>query len=1026
MKDALPARVRLGAVEVNLRVGELREGERTILLQDQPFQILQMLIERGGELVTREEIKKKFWPNDTVVEFDHSINAAIRKLRRALDDSADDPKYIETIPRRGYRLMVPVERLVCAEVSPAEALPQVADNAAGRLPKPPDSGALVGRTVSHYRVLDIIGGGGMGVVYRAEDLKLGRRVALKFLPEEMGTDLQALERFDREARAVSSLDHPNICTIHEFGEHEDRPFMVMQMLQGQTLRDRLAASEGPLPLEKLLDVAIQVSAGLQAAHERGIIHRDIKPANIFITDKGVCKILDFGVAKLLEVGVEDELAMQPCNPAVALTAPAGASHLTRTGAAMGTAGYMSPEQVRGGKLDGRTDIFSFGLVLYEMTTGQRAFAGETAEIVHDAILNRTAVPVQDLNSAIPSKLGEIINKALQKDRAKRYSSTAEVRSELESLVEVTTKSARLKHRTYVTLAAALVVLTAFAWFGYRNLVHHVSAVAGPVSYVSLTERENVSGPATISSDGKYFAYQEKVNGKSSLWIQQVSTGSSLKVTPEMKSAIVEDVAFSPDSTILYYQVRDVRTGVNLLYRVPTLGGTPEVFIAGALGAVGFSPDGNAIAYRQRGPDGRLQLMISKANGSGPQMLYAGGTETIASPTAPAWSPDGKLIAISEWALGGGRKYSTISLIDLNGRRTELTGDKQMEVFKLAWLPDGSGIVFIGNPYGPEPEHIFLASYPAGLVTRITNDPISYDVSSLGITADARSLFAIRLTSSGSFWIASDSFRNVKELSLGGALGPLSQGLGLVGQRIFYYSNVGDTSGIWRSDSDGSPPIRITPSDISVGHMSLSPDGAKVAFEVLTNARLNIWLSDAQGGGLRQLTNGSRDQFPVFSPDGSDVVFSRVDKDTGHLYRVSGSGGQPTLVSDTPLGFATSTRPSGDILCQYFDAKARRGMIAIVSLRNGRLLRVLDFPGWASQPRFTPDGKGVSYIDDSDGASNIWYLPLQGGPSRRLTNFTSEEVKAYVWSLDGTRLLMARELTSGAAFLMRNFAGASQR
>ena len=475
MKDTLPARVRLGEFGFDLNTGELSGGGETVRLGEKPFRVLLILVERGNELATREEIQKRLWPNDTVVDFEHGINAAIKNLRRALGDSADKPKYIETLARRGYRLMVAVEW------APAPT-PWPNNGHKSGAPAELKPSELAGRTVSHYRVQDIIGGGGMGVVYRAEDLKLGRQVALKFLPEELGGEPQALDRFSREARAASSLDHPNICHIYEFGEHEGQPFIVMQLMEGRTLRDRLEAAEArtALPLEELLAVGIQVSEGLQAAHEKGIIHRDIKPANIFLTSKGVVKILDFGLAKLVEAepppphvsvilsdevaaateeskdpyshgdlsaigvprlaaqtpgrslgmthennGADDAAPLQPATPADAT--------LTRTGAAMGTAGYMSPEQVRGEKLDARSDIFSFGLVLYEMATGQRAFAGETAAIVHDGIVNKVPIPLHDLNSKLPPKLEEVITRALEKDRERRYQSAAEMRVELEKV-----------------------------------------------------------------------------------------------------------------------------------------------------------------------------------------------------------------------------------------------------------------------------------------------------------------------------------------------------------------------------------------------------------------------------------------------------------------------------------------------------------------------------------------------------------------------------------------------------------------
>lgn len=472
MGHTLSGRVRFGNFELDLKSGELRpigttNADNRVVLREQSFQVLVMLIERKGKIVTREEIKKRLWPNDTVVDFDHSINTTIKVLRRALGDSADSPKYIGTLARRGYNLLVATERV---ETSPG-ITPDLAgsERAVARLSD------LIGRRVSHYRVLEIIGGGGMGMVYRAEDLRLGRRVALKFLPPEVADDPLALRRFEREAQTASALNHPNICTIYEIEEHEGQPFIVMELLEGKSLNHELASSaSGTIPMPRLVEIAVQICHGLQAAHDKGIIHRDMKPANIFLTANGPAKILDFGLAKLIELEEDGESAPQGAEDRVSLRQikedrARVAQTLTLTGVAMGTAGYMSPEQVRREKLDVTTDLFSFGLVLYEAATGHRAFAGETAEIVHDAILNKTPPSAHSLNHGVPRKFDTVIARAMEKERAHRYPSATEMREALESFnKETQSPKRRPKYWIAASVLCALVVLGISILWRSRN------------------------------------------------------------------------------------------------------------------------------------------------------------------------------------------------------------------------------------------------------------------------------------------------------------------------------------------------------------------------------------------------------------------------------------------------------------------------------------------------------------------------------------------------------------------------------
>jgi serine/threonine protein kinase len=564
--------VRFGAFEFNPQVGELLKHGLKVKLSGQPVELLAMLLERPGQLVRREELQKRFWPHDSVVEFEHSINAAINRLREALGDSADEPRYVETLPRRGYRFIASVEVIASPQGAAPVVEPVSPKVRVASVPPSPEAAFekgsgetvadMVGQTVSHYRVLARIGSGAMGVIYKAEDMRLGRTVALKFLPAELAQDRQALARFQREARATSALNHPNICTVHDVDEHAGLPFIAMELLEGETLKERLAARAGltpgngrsqesalnavkgaHLPIDTLLDLAIQIAAGLEAAHGKGIIHRDIKPANIFLTTLGQAKILDFGIAKLpRSAGVSPVVLSEHGQGDRATAGPTRTTEdtLTQAGSPIGTATYMSPEQARGEETDARTDLFSFGVVLYEMATGHPAFSGTTSALIFDAILNRSPTSPVELNPALPPELERIINKALEKDRDVRYQVASELRADLKRLKR-DTESGRavaaglyrhierggikppLRRRLVIALTSAVVIAAAV-------LAYWLARPLAPPP--ELEERRLTANPSenplyqgAISPDGKYLAYGDHMG----LHLKLLQTGEVLNI-----------------------------------------------------------------------------------------------------------------------------------------------------------------------------------------------------------------------------------------------------------------------------------------------------------------------------------------------------------------------------------------------------------------------------------------------------------------------------------------------------------------
>ncbi len=902
-------------------------------------------------------------------------------------------------------------------------------------------------TISHYRILDKLGAGGMGEVYLAEDTRLRRKVALKLLPAEFTRDAARVRRFEQEARAASALNHPNIITIHEIGEENGAHYIATEFIDGQTLRERLAEK---LTINAALDIAVQIAAALAAAHEAGITHRDIKPENVMLRRDGIVKVLDFGLAKLTEQRPD----------AVDSEAPTIAKVNTDPGTVMGTASYMSPEQARGLEVDARSDIFSFGVVLYETLTGRAPFAGVNAVDVMGAILNREPAPLNALAPEAPAELQRIVTKALRKDRDERYQFSKELLLDLKSLKQELEIEARLKgrpsseaaqtaglraeetagiqaarttssaeyligeikrHKTgaLIGLTALLACVALLAYGLYRLAAPRQEHVRFQnVKFTRLTAVGDAGRGASISPDGKLICYVLVEGGKLSLWTKAIATGSLVQLVPPSEVAELGDTTFSPDGNFVYYRAQE-KGGQSTLYQIPALGGASKKILTNIRGAITFSPDGRQFAFmRRRDPEtgNPGPLVVVNADGSGARALISNqGQSRLGLINGPSWSPDGSLIAFAGALNESGTNQTVMGVVVKTGEIKPLTEQKWENVFRVAWFRDGSGLAFVARESGSPNSQLFRLSFPGGEARRITNDLNSYGITTLSLTADAKSLLAVQGYRSSDIWVGSMAdARRARQLTrqLSVRNSEVNGIAWTPDGRIVYDSPVSGNFDLWLMDSAGGNPRQLTDSPAADQFPVVSPDGRYIVFNSMRSGKLNLWRVEINGDNLQQLTSGELERFPSFSPDGRWVLYdSWTSGNLGSLWKIALEGGSPAPLNEGN-GSRPVVSPDGKLIAYTYSDRqqGQRHKVGVIPFAGGAPVKILDYtpaPPARVSIRWTSDGRSLIYIDADQGGANLWRLPIDGSPPQPLTDFKNEQIWSFDVTRDGKQFVVAR-------------------
>jgi eukaryotic-like serine/threonine-protein kinase len=860
--------------------------------------------------------------------------------------------------------------------------------------------------ISHYRIVSPLAAGGMGEVYLAQDRTLERNVALKILPPDLVKDADRVRRFELEARSASGLSHPNIVTIYAIGHDVVRSpgaadsdpvhFISMELVSGKTLSTLI--HEDKTDLRTLVGYLAQAAEGLAKAHAAGIVHRDLKPGNIMVSTDGFTKVLDFGLAKLTEKrdagpDIAEEVTMARDGSAV--------------GSVVGTAGYMSPEQVQGKAVDHRSDIFSFGCILYEAATRKKPFAAETGIETMHKILNEKPVPVEELNDKVPAELRRLIKRCLAKSPDQRVQSIKDLAIELREIAEeydaLSASASSTSHASGAAMAkparrpgppgAAVAAVLVLAGLGVGWWTWHRKAPPAPrpafqsMRMSTQTNRGDVF-EAALSPDGRYLAYLAGTAGRVSLRVRQVATGSDVEVLPT-RDAGLEGPTFSPDGNYVFYLARRPdNLNYRALFEVASLGGTPRERVFDVDSRACFSPDGKRIAFwRHVNLEKQSRLVVFDLDGAKESVLaklddpesYQGG---------PSWSPDGRTLAVALLKPAPDFR-ATVTLFDAgSGERRDLLSLPRTILNGVAWLPDGQGLAASAQDLTTSiNQQVFLVGYPDPQLQRVTND--FYRYYNVSVSKGEEAIAAVRVSRLANLWIADAAGGPARQIS--STVNP---------EESHFFVTV------------------IAPDTVLYDALSINPRaaGKLVVFDRLDASGVHIWGMNLDGSNPRKLSSGGGAQVAAVSPDGRYAAYFPVDAPQTVSLLTLESGQSSTLATNVTGGHAGFSPDSSRLLVGRSELDAaglQRTVWQAVPVGGGPESATFRLPNTAMEPQWAPDGQAMTFRNRADPAWNVYRQDASGKEPTPVTRFTDGRITSYLWSPDGSRLVLIRRTDDGA-------------